>query len=74
MYYCISGNIREVLFFANFARRTNLRIGESREIVIIIALPIIEIDNSRIPDVVNIPKSQIRENINTLKLPDAQYI
>ena len=28
--YCRSGNIREVLIFANFARRTNLRIQESR--------------------------------------------
>ena len=27
----ISGNIREVLIFANFVRRTNLRIQESHE-------------------------------------------
>ena len=31
MSYCRSGNIREVLIFANFARRTNSRIQESRE-------------------------------------------
>ena len=31
MIYCISGNIREVLFFANFAMRTNSQISESRE-------------------------------------------
>ena len=29
--YCRSGNTREVLIFANFARRTNSRIQESRE-------------------------------------------
>ena len=29
--YCRSGNIREVSIFANFARRTNSRIQESRE-------------------------------------------
>ena len=29
--YCRSGNIREVLIFANFARRTNSRIQEPRE-------------------------------------------
>ena len=29
--YCRSGNIREVLIFANFAKRTNSRIQESRE-------------------------------------------
>ena len=29
--YCISGNIREILIFANFARRSNSRIQESRE-------------------------------------------
>ena len=29
--YCISGNIREVLIFANFSKRTNSRIQESRE-------------------------------------------
>ena len=29
--YCRSGNIREVLIFAYFARRTNSRIQESRE-------------------------------------------
>ena len=29
--YCRSGNIREVLVFANFARMTNSRIQESRE-------------------------------------------
>ena len=29
--YCISGNIREVLIFANFARKANSRIQESRE-------------------------------------------
>ena len=28
---CRSGNIREVLIFANFARRTNSRIQDSRE-------------------------------------------
>ena len=28
---CRSGNTREVLIFANFARRTNSRIKESRE-------------------------------------------
>ena len=30
-HYCRSGNIREVLIFANFARRTHLRIQELRE-------------------------------------------
>ena len=29
--YCRSGNIREVLIFANFARRTNSQIQESRK-------------------------------------------
>ena len=29
--YCRSGNIREVLIFANFAWRTNSRIQDSRE-------------------------------------------
>ena len=29
--YCRSGNIREVLIFANFTSRTNSRIQESRE-------------------------------------------
>ena len=29
--YCRSGNIREVLIFANFARKTSSRIQESRE-------------------------------------------
>ena len=29
--YCRSGNIREVLIFANFARVKNSRIQESRE-------------------------------------------
>ena len=29
--YCRSGNIREVLIFANFARRINSRIQDSRE-------------------------------------------
>ena len=29
--YCRSGDIRDVLIFANFARRTNSRIPESRE-------------------------------------------
>ena len=29
--YCIDGNIREVFIFVNFAKRTNLRIRESRE-------------------------------------------
>ena len=29
--YCRSGNIHEVQIFANFARRTNLRILESHE-------------------------------------------
>ena len=29
--YCTSGNIREVLIFANFVRRTNSRIEESGE-------------------------------------------
>ena len=29
--YCGSGNFREVLIFANFARKTNLRILKSRE-------------------------------------------
>ena len=35
--YCRSGNIREVLIFADFARRTYSRIEASREILIIIA-------------------------------------
>ena len=29
--YCVSGNIRQVLIFPKFARRTNSRIHESRE-------------------------------------------
>ena len=29
--YCRSGNIREVFIFANYARRTNSRMQESRE-------------------------------------------
>ena len=32
--YCRPGNIREVLIFANFARRTNSRIQKSREIIL----------------------------------------
>ena len=31
MTYCRSGNVREVLIFANFARTTNPQIEESRE-------------------------------------------
>ena len=31
LYYCRSGNIREVLIFANFARRTDSRMQNSRE-------------------------------------------
>ena len=38
--------------FANFAKRTHLRIKEPRKTIIIIALPIIAIDNSRILDFV----------------------
>ena len=30
-HYCGPGDIRKVLIFANFARRTNSRIQESRE-------------------------------------------
>ena len=48
--YCRSGDIREVLIFANYERRTNSRILESHEIIIIIALPMIKIENLRILD------------------------
>ena len=46
--YYRSGNIRKILIFSNFARRTDLRISESHKIILIIALPKVEIDNSRI--------------------------
>ena len=42
--------------------------------IIIIVLPIIEIDNSRILDIAKVPKSQIREYLNTRKFPDVQFI
>ena len=48
MHYYRSGNIREVSNFANIARMTNSRIYESRENYYLVALIIIEIDNSRI--------------------------
>ena len=44
--YCRSGNSRDVLLFANFGRWTNSQILESRDSIIIIGLPIFEIDNS----------------------------
>ena len=33
-----------------------------------------EVDNSRILDISKVPKSQIRENLNTRKSQDLQYI
>ena len=71
--YYRSGNIRKVLIFTNFARRTNLRISELREIILIIALPKIEIYNSRIQDSVKNPKIKNRENLDTWKLPELKH-
>ena len=59
--FCRSGNIRKVLFFANFTK-----------IVIMSVILIIEIEHLRILDFVKSP--QIRDNVNTRKLPDLQYI
>ena len=50
--YCRSGNIREVLIFANFAMRTNSRI---KEIIISIAL-LKKNENSRNLNFVKSPK------------------
>ena len=54
--------------FANFARRTNSRIYESREIFIIVMLPIIEINNSRILDFVKFPKIKNSRKSNHAKI------
>ena len=55
-YYCRSGNIREVLIFSTFARRSNLRIEEFRENYYHKSDTFIEIDNLRILDFTKIPK------------------
>ena len=53
--YFISVNIRKVLIFANFARRTNSRIRESRNFFFIIAI-LRRNENSRILNFVKSPK------------------
>ena len=55
-YYCRSGNIRKVLIFSTFARRSNLRIEEFRENYYHKSDTFIEIDNLRILDFTRIPK------------------
>ena len=54
--YSKSGNIRELLVFANLARRKNSRIWKLSRKLLLLVLPIIEIDNSRILDFAKIPK------------------
>ena len=56
MTYCRSGNIREVLIFANFARRTNSRIQESLEKYYYNIALLKKNKNSRILNFVKSPK------------------
>ena len=61
--YCRSGNICEVLIFANFARMTNLRIQEFRENYYY------DSTTKEKEKFAKIPKSDIRENLNTRIVP-----
>ena len=63
--YCRSGNIREVLIFAYFARRVNLRIQKSRENYY---------HNCATKEKWKFVISETRENLNARKLTDVQYI
>ena len=56
MTYCRSGNILEVLIFANFARRTNSRIQESLENYYYNIALLKKNENSRILNFVKSPK------------------
>ena len=69
--YCESCNIREVLIVANFARRTNSRIQESREKYLYNSVTKEKWKFAN-PKLRENSKSDIHENWNTRKLPGLQ--
>ena len=69
---CEYWNTVHLIIFARFYFLRISRGGQIREFNLV--LPIIEIDNSRILDIAKVPKSQIREYLNTRKFPDVQFI
>ena len=71
---CRSGNFREVLIFANLAEMTNSRIQESHKNYFHNSAILKKNENLRILNFVKNEKSEIRENLNTRRLQDIQYI
>ena len=66
--YCWSGNIREVLIFANFARRTNSRKFKNLARIIIIMALLKKNENSRISSFVKSCKIRISRKFKHAKI------
>ena len=69
---CRSGNIREVLIFANFARRTISRIQEYRENYYYNSATEGQLKYANSYLCEKSRNQKIRENLDTRKLPDLQ--
>ena len=70
--YCRSGNMREILIFANFASWTNSRFKNLAKVIFIkMLLKKLKFENSKLHEK---SKTKIPENLNTRKLPDLYSI